>query len=113
MKEFPEQKLQIKDTELFQDWVFESNKIDKELVYEELEKLSGEKEISKEFIEKSFKAIKKRLVLGGYRLATVLEKIYKKEKALCPVKYDKKTEEMKPEKKIKKNHLSSLLRNLI
>ena len=116
MKEFPEEELtELWNAPLFQDWVFESNKISLEEVYTKLE--NNNRVFSKEHLDSLFKLLKRRLVLAGYRLATVLDRIYEKQSALCveekKVKKNENKEDIKLEKKEHANEEMNQSKNFI
>jgi hypothetical protein len=74
IQEFPEEK----EKEEFEAWVEESHTASKEIVYIGIKYKDSP---SKDYLDKAYQLIRKRITVGGYRLGNEIIKIYKKYKA--------------------------------
>ena len=80
LKEFPREVLDELKNKDIQNWIEESHDISQKFVYPEITYLSYP---SYDYIKKGYEIIRRRIVLGGYRLAEIVKSInssYKKAK---------------------------------
>jgi hypothetical protein len=72
MNEFPKSSLPEMNNILYEDWVQESHDISQDFIYKSIEYNSTP---SEEFLEKSYYIVKRRIALGGYRLAEIFKHV--------------------------------------
>lgn len=72
--QFPRETLPETRVVDFKEWVVESTSISKDFVYKEID---YGKRPSEEYMKKAYEMIKRRIALGGYRLAELIKNIKK------------------------------------
>jgi hypothetical protein len=73
MKEYNNKNLPELSTDDYIDWVEESHDISQEFIYREI---NINDRPTQEYLDKAFEYVKRRIALGGYRLAKLIEQIY-------------------------------------
>lgn len=73
IKEFPREDIpEFSDSKDFKQWIEESHTIAKDFIYSEIK---YDTKPSEEYMKKAYEIIKRRIALGGYRLAEIIKKI--------------------------------------
>jgi len=73
IKEFPREEIpEFSASKDLKEWIVESHSIAKDFIYSEIEYNSKP---SEEYMKKSYEMIKRRIALGGYRLAEIVKGI--------------------------------------
>ena len=72
IEEFPKDSLVELKSLNFKDWILESHEIAKDFIYKNIEYNGTPTEA---YLDESYKIIKRRIVLGGYRLAEIVKSI--------------------------------------
>lgn len=75
ISEFPREELaEFESAKDFKDWIVESHEIARDFIYADIEYNARPTE---EYMKKSFEIVKRRIALGGYRLAEIVKGIKK------------------------------------
>lgn len=71
-EEYPRESLEEYKVEDLKDWIIESHDVSQNFIYKEIE---FDSKPSEKYMKKAYEIVKKRIALGGYRLAKILRNI--------------------------------------